>query len=102
MVTKLRIDPGNCMIKATVTVQKKSPVQKANSEVDVYLETVCRNLDAFKEKFKTVSLRTYAAMMKETIPHCICPVPLGVVKACETEFGLGLKKDVKYEFVKEI
>jgi hypothetical protein len=101
MVTKLRIDPGNCMMKATVTVQRKSPGQKSNSEVDVYLETICGNLDAFKEKYRTVNARTYPAMMKDIIPHCICPIPLGVVKACEIEFGLGLRKDVKYEFVRE-
>jgi len=95
-VTKLRIDPGNCMIEATVTVRKKS-----NLEVDVFLETTCRNLCGFKEKYRTVSVRTYPEMMRECIPHCICPVPLGVLKACETEFGLGLRKDVKYEFVRE-
>jgi hypothetical protein len=101
MVTKLRIDPGNCMMKATVTVQKKSPTQKSNLEADVCLETTCKNLDAFKDRYRTVSIRAYPAMMNDVIPHCVCPVPLGVVKACETEFGLGLRKDVKYEFVKE-
>ncbi len=46
-------------------------------------------------------MRTYPEMMKETIPHCICPIPLGVVKACEMEMGLGLKKDIEYKIVKE-
>jgi hypothetical protein len=55
MVTKIEIDPGNCMVKATVSVQKKfNERQKPGMEVDVNLETTCKNLDAFKEKFKTV------------------------------------------------
>lgn len=102
MVTKIKIDPGNCMIKAMITVQKKSNErQNPRMEVDVCLESECENLDVFKAKFKTVSMRTYPDMMKETIPHCICPIPLGVVKACEIEMGLGLKKDLKYEVIRE-
>jgi hypothetical protein len=102
MVTKVRIDPGNCMMKAVVTVQKKSNErQNPRMEVEVYLESECKNLDAFKAKFKTLSMHNYPDMMKETIPHCICPIPLGVVKACEMEMGLGLKKDFKYEVMRE-
>ncbi|MGA2682499.1 MAG: hypothetical protein ABSF44_11955 [Candidatus Bathyarchaeia archaeon] len=102
MVTKIRIDPGNCMMKAVVTVQKQSNErQNPRMEVDVCLESECKNLDVFKMKFKTASMRTYPDMMKETIPHCICPIPLGVVKACEMEMGIGLKKNLTYEVVKE-
>ncbi len=103
MVTKIKIDPGNCMLKTIVTVQKKMPNERKNPkmEVDIAIETPCKNLDTFKEKFKTVNMTTYPQIMKETIPHCICPIPLGVVKACEMEMGLGLKKDVKYEIEKE-
>jgi hypothetical protein len=90
------------MMKASVTVQKKSNErQNPKTEVDVCLESECKNLDAFKVKFKTASMRTYPDIMKETIPHCICPIPLGVVKACEMKMGLGLKKDLKYEIIKE-
>lgn len=103
MVIKLKIDPGNCMIKAVVTVQTKMPNERKNHrmEVDISIETQCKNLDAFKEKFKTVSMATYPQLMNEIIPHCICPIPLGVAKACEMEMGLGLKKDVKYEVERE-
>jgi hypothetical protein len=101
MVTRLKIDPGNCMMKATVTVQRKPTCQKPNIEVDVCLETMCRNLDAFKEKYRTVSIHSYPEMMKDAIPHCICPIPLGVAKACEMEMGIGLRKDIRYELVRE-
>ncbi len=103
MVTKLKIDPGNCLIKAIVTVQKKIPNERKNPQmaVDIFIETSCKNLDAFKEKFKTVTMATYPQIMQEAIPHCICPIPLGVAKACEMEMGLGLKKDIKYEIEKE-
>lgn len=77
MTTKLKIDPGNCMIKAVVTVQKKVPNERKNPQiqVNICIETPCRNLDDFKEKFKTVSMATYPQIMKEEIPHCICPIP---------------------------
>lgn len=103
MVTKLKIDPGNCMIKALITVQKKIPNERKNSkmEVEISIETPCKNLDVFKEKFKTVSMATYPQIMNEIIPHCLCPVPLGVAKACEMEMGLGLKKDMKFEIERE-
>ncbi len=102
MVTKIRINPGNCMMKAVVTVQKKSNErQNPGMEVDVCLVSECKNLDVFKVKFKTISMRTYPDIMKETILHCICPVPLGVVKACEMEMGIGLKKDITYEVIRE-
>ena len=70
-------------------------------QVDIFIDTQCRTLDVFKEKFKTVSMTTYPQIMNETIPHCICPIPLGVAKACEMEMGLGLKKDLKFEVERE-
>jgi hypothetical protein len=95
MVSKLKIDPGNCKFLATVTAKKIS-----GKELEVCLETSCKNLETLKNKIKTVKMNDYAKIMVEPIPHCICPIPLGIIKACEAEFGLGLKKDMKYEFEK--
>jgi hypothetical protein len=98
MVTKIRIEPGNCKMVTVASVEKNQ-----NRELVISVDCECKNLVAFKDAIKTVNMQKYGDILKASslIPHCICPIPMGVIKACEVEMGLGLKKDVKFEFITE-
>jgi hypothetical protein len=105
MVTKVKIYPGICKF-TTVAQAEKQP----NGELKIDVFSACPNLEAFKEGVKSlkaleaVNLPKYNAVLKagQTIPHACCPIPIGVIKACEVEIKFALKREVKIEFMEPV
>jgi hypothetical protein len=101
MVTKVKIFPGVCQF--TTVAQ----VEKIGKEMKIEIFSGCPNLGLFKEALKTVpvfdtvNLSKFNAVLKagQTIPHACCAIPVGVIKACEAEMKMALKREVKIEFM---
>ncbi len=101
MVTKVKISPGICKF---ITVAQ---VEKIGKEMKIEIFSGCPNLEPFKEALKTVpmfdtvNLSKFNAVLKagQTIPHACCAIPIGVIKACEVEMKMALKREVKIEFM---
>lgn len=102
MVTKVKINPGNCNFTTVAQVEKQP-----NGELKIDIFSACPNLNAFKEAIKTmkpfdaVNLPKFNKVLQsgQTIPHSCCPIPVGVIKACEVEIKFALKSEVKIEFM---
>ncbi len=102
MVTKVKIYPGICKFTTVVQAEKQP-----NSELKIDIFSACPNLEAFKEGVKSVkaleavNVPKVNAILKagQTLPHACCPIPVGVIKACEVEIKFALKSEVKIEFM---
>jgi hypothetical protein len=102
MVTKVKIYPGICRFTTVAQAEKQH-----SGELKIDIFSACPNLEAFKEGVKSmkaleaVNFPKFNAVLKAglTIPHSCCPIPVGVIKACEVEIKFALKSEVKIEFM---
>jgi hypothetical protein len=102
MVTKVKIFPGVCKFTTVAQVEKQP-----NNEFKIQIFSACPNLEAFKEGVKSVktleavNFPKVNAILKagQTLPHACCPIPVGVIKACEVEIKFAVKGKVEIEFM---
>ncbi len=102
-MVELTVDAGICGF-VTVIRTSSSDMQT----VSIEYETTCPNaakargelksVDAYAELFrKPHETSVYAALSKH-LPHVICPLYSGFLKAIEAAAGLALHKDVSMRF----
>lgn len=99
-MTKVVVDPGICGF--LITIQAKSDDMQ---HVKIKISTECPNIkevtdeieshefDAFKEVFVKLDKSETYAILTPHIPHPMCLVYAGVLKAIEAETELALPKD---------
>jgi hypothetical protein len=108
-MTKVVVDPGICGF--TITIQVTSADMQ---HVKVKISTECPNIkevigeieahefDAFKEVFVKLDKTDTYAILTPHIPHPMCLVYAGMLKAIETETDLALPKDCHIKIEKEV
>ncbi|MBQ8974563.1 MAG: hypothetical protein IJ072_02430 [Oscillospiraceae bacterium] len=108
-MTKVRIDPGICGLKATVT----AVADDEEMEVRLKVSTGCKAIqDMFEELGDTFD--TYELCLqkpgegplydyaKQHFPvHVSCPVIPGIIKCAEVDAKLALKKNAYIEFMED-
>lgn len=101
-MTKVIIHPGICGFSVTVTVNKQQD-RKAAVSFDTECEMVLNMLQdislldmraAFTGILNNPVYRSASMHLK----HAACPVPAGILKALEVEFGLCLPREVTITF----
>ncbi|MGD0072317.1 MAG: hypothetical protein ABSB71_12245 [Candidatus Bathyarchaeia archaeon] len=109
-MVRVKVDPGICRFVTVIDVKKltdNSIGRAIDRELEVKIYSGCPNLDAFSQaiaKMKAldaVNLPKANLVLKravETLPHSSCPIPCGVIKACEAEIGFALKRDSSISF----
>ena len=92
------IDSGICGFITKAKVKRKGLGFK------VELKTDCKLLEKYAEYIETLDKDVVFKKMpinpvyqKADILHAVCPVPCGVLKACEAEAGFALKKSVRID-----
>jgi len=98
MVT-VKVDPGICGLKTTVSVTSED-MQTAAVSIESecpsvkQMEEELREVDAYAECFSGFGdSRVYAAAASHC-RHVACPVPMAVIKGIEVACGLALPRDV--------
>lgn len=103
-MTKVEINPGACGFTATVIATKVEP-----KKTNVLIQTECKEVNELASMIAHLTVedimsfpfgedRVYQAA-KKAIRHASCPVPCGIIKTVEAEFGLAVKRDVSIHFV---
>ncbi len=90
------IDAGACGFINKVKVKRKGLGFK------IEVETKCKLVEKYAEDLENVDkdvvfkkIPVNPIYQTADILHPVCPVPCGILKTCEAEAGLALKKSVK-------
>jgi hypothetical protein len=103
-MTKVEIYPGACGFSVIVTATEAGP-----KKIRLTIETDCEHVKELSSKLEFLTIKdiygqpfgedkVYHAA-KGAIRHTSCPVPCGIIKTAEAEFGLAVKKDVLIHFI---
>jgi hypothetical protein len=103
-MTKVEIHPGACGFSVIVTALEAGP-----KKIRLTIETDCEHVKELSSKLEFLTIKdiygqpfgedkVYHAA-KGAIRHTSCPVPCGIIKTAEAEFGLAVKKDVLIHFI---
>ncbi|MCL4407317.1 MAG: hypothetical protein M1542_03880 [Thermotogae bacterium] len=107
-MTKVVVDPGICGF--SITIQATSEDMQ---HVRLKISTECPNIkevigeieahefDAFKEVFVKLDKSDTYTILTPHIPHPMCLIYAGILKAIETETDLALPKDCHITIEKE-
>ncbi len=103
-MTKLEIHSGACGFSVIVTATDAGP-----KKVRLTIETDCQHVRELSEHVEFLGVKdiyghpfgedTVYQAARNIIRHAACPVPCGIIKTAEAEFGLAVKKDVLIHFV---
>jgi hypothetical protein len=103
-MTKLEIHPGACGFSVIVKATEVGP-----KKIRLTIETDCEHVKELSNNIEFLGIKdiygrpfsgdTVCQAAKRTIRHASCPVPCGIIKTVEAEFGLAVKKDVLIHFV---
>ncbi|HOM95270.1 MAG TPA: hypothetical protein PLU96_03615 [Methanofastidiosum sp.] len=92
------IDSGACGFITKAKVKRKGLGFK------VELKTNCKLLEKYAEDIESLDKDVVFKKMpinpvyqKADILHAVCPVPCGILKACEAEGGFAIKKSIKID-----
>jgi hypothetical protein len=92
------IDAGACGFINKVKVKRKGLGFK------VEIKTNCKLIEKYAEEIESLDkdivfkkMPVNPVYQKADILHTVCPVPCGILKACEAEAGLALLKTVRIE-----
>ena len=101
---KIKVDPGICGLESIITA-----VSEDGAEVNVTVETKCKNVQAFFEAieqpvdaFEVCFAKPGSGTVYEAgdqLAHGACPVPAALIKCIEAECSLALPANVTFEFV---
>jgi len=102
---KLTIDAGVCRFKTRVHAIGSEDYMSVN----LVIESECPNVKKIAEKLKVVDAieivsppltgnSVYRAFDEIREAHSACPVPSGILRACEAASGNALKKNVTFTF----
>lgn len=105
-MTKVNISIGACRMYAQVTVQRRKKYM-----VDLEIKSDCDHIVRMAEEigpnpingleeFRTIFRSKVYQAADKTIPHPICTVPAGVLKAIEAELELALPTNASIKFIK--
>ena len=102
-MTKVEIHPGACGFSVMVTATGADP-----KKIRLTIETDCEHVKELSGKLEFLTIKDIYGhpfgedkvhqVAKEAIRHASCPVPCGIIKTAEAEFGLAVKKDVLIHF----
>jgi len=103
-MTKVEIHPGACGFSVIVIATEAGP-----KKIRLTIETDCEHVKELSSKLEFLTIKdiygqpfgedkVYHAA-KGAIRHTSCPVPCGIIKTAEAEFGLAVKKDVLIHFI---
>ena len=101
-MTTISIDPGACGFKAVVSANKDEARQ-----VRVSIVSDCQMVAALAGEITELGMRDIFTPMDQNVVvkkagqhrlHAVCPIPCGILKAAEAEFGAALKKDVTFRY----
>lgn len=106
-MTKVKIDPGICGLKALVTAQADDEEMTVRLKVNTGCKAVQEMFETLGDTFDTYELclqkpgegplYDYA---REHFPvHVSCPVINGIIKCAEADAKLALKKNASIEFL---
>lgn len=103
-MTKVEIHPGACGFSVIVTATEAGP-----KKIRLTIETDCEHVKELSSKLEFLTIKdiygqpfgedTVYQAAKGAIHHASCPVPCGIIKTAEAEFGLAVKKDVLIHFI---
>ncbi len=102
-MTKVEIHPGACGFSVIVTAVEAGP-----KKIRLTIETNCEHVRVLSDKLESLTIKdiyghpfgedTVYQAARGAIRHASCPVPCGIIKTAEAEFGLAVKKDVLIHF----
>ncbi|MDR0198333.1 MAG: hypothetical protein LBI08_01140 [Methanomassiliicoccaceae archaeon] len=101
----LTVNAGACQFKTKI----RAAVSDDYMTVSLNIVSDCPNVTKLAELIKTVdSMKSTSEPMlfdncilqacNGVIPHNACPVPCGIIKACEASTGAALKKPVTFTY----
>jgi len=103
-MTKVEIHPGACGFSVIVTATEAGP-----KKIRLTIETDCEHVKELSSKLEFLTIKDIYGhpfgedkvyhVAKGAIRHTSCPVPCGIIKTAEAEFGLAVKKDVLIHFI---
>ncbi len=98
----VKVDPGVCQLKSTVTAEMGDDGMTVNVKID----SDCKFVRQFGEALKPIEAYTEFSLpvlenpvyicASEHLQHSACPVACAVLKAIEVAADLGLKRDVHF------
>jgi hypothetical protein len=102
-MTKVEIYPGACGLSVIVTATEAD-----RKKIRLTIETDCEHVKKLSDKLEFLTVKdiygrpfgedkVYQAA-KEAIRHAGCPVPCGIIKTAEAEFGLAVRRNVLIHF----
>lgn len=92
------IDGGACGFINKVKVKRKGLGFKVEVKTDCKLvEKYAEDIESLDKDVVFKKMPINPVYQKADILHAVCPVPCGVLKACEAEAGFALKKNVKID-----
>jgi hypothetical protein len=101
-MTKVTVNPGVCGFITTIEVNKAE-----KRKVSVKIDSGCEHIVELGKSLKEVDMRDIMKPRSECEVHqqassnqlhAACPVPEGIIKAIEAEFGLALPRDATIHF----
>jgi len=101
-MTKVTVNPGVCGFITTIEVNKGE-----KRKVSVKIDSGCEHISEMGKSLKEVDMREIMKPRSECEVHqqasanqlhAACPVPEGIIKAIEAEFGLALPRDATIHF----
>ena len=102
-MTKVEIHPGACKFSVIVTATEADP-----KKIRLTIETDCQHVKELGDKLEFLTMKDICGhpfgedkvyqTAKEAIRHASCPVPCGIIKTAEAEFGLEVRKDTLIHF----
>ena len=102
-MTKVEIQSRACGFSVIVIATEAGP-----KKIRLTIETDCEHVKELSSKLEFLTIKdiygqpygedTVYQAAKGAIRHASCPVPCGIIKTAEVEFGLAVKKDVPIHY----
>lgn len=104
-MTKVFVNSGICGFDVTVGAELDN-----EKKVRISLDTECQMVKKMLDEISVLDMRAaFTGFLQNPvyksaamhIRHVACPVPSGILKAIEVEFGVCLPKNVNMDFIRE-
>ncbi len=103
---KVTVEPGICGFSCEIRARRegsRSARLEIHSECEhiQYLATLLDDVITVKELFSPLSRNRIYSSVERAGCHLSCPIPAGIIKACEVAMDLALPKDVTIRIEKD-
>jgi hypothetical protein len=101
-MTVVTVNPGVCGFITTIEV-----IKQEKRKVSIRIDSGCEHIAGLSNSLKELDMRDVLKPRVECEVHkqaslhqlhSACPVPEGIIKAIEAEFGLALPRDASIHF----